>query len=490
MGLAVKKTENASQAGKKSDPAREKRSSAGFSVTVRIQIHNRPGGFAAVAQRVAEAGGSLAEVALLSSDFDFNVRELTINCQSDVHSQAIISALQSMSSVTVLRWQDDTFTLHEGGKLSIVPTAEIENADQLSRAYTPGVARVCTAIQHKPGLALDYTIKGNCVAVVTDGSAVLGLGDIGPLGALPVMEGKAMLFKQFAGIDAFPICLDTKDTEEIIRTVKLISPVFAGINLEDISAPRCFEIERRLQEELKIPVFHDDQHGTAVVVLAGLINAAKIVNKKFADLKVVVNGFGASGVACTKMLISAGIKNIVPCDSIGVIYQGRAEGMNSEKEEMLKIVNPDNVKGKLADAIKGADVFLGVSRPGSLSREMVQTMAKGPIVFALANPVPEIMPEEISDIAAVIATGRSDYYNQVNNSLCFPGLFRGALDARATRITQGMKLAAAEAIAECVTPDQLGPNCIIPGMFKMEVASIVSSRVREAAVRDGVAETR
>ena len=487
MGYAVKKNADNNTA---SDEQREKRSSAGYSVTVRIQIHNRPGGFAAVAQKIAEIGGSLAEVSLLSSDFDFNVRELTINCQSDEHSKSIITALQKMNEMTVLRWQDDTFALHEGGKISVTPTAEIENADQLSRAYTPGVARVCTAIQHNPQLALDYTIKGNCVAVVTDGSAVLGLGDIGPLGALPVMEGKAVIFKQFAGIDAFPICLDTKDTEEIIRAVKLISPVFAGINLEDISAPRCFEIEARLQQELDIPVFHDDQHGTAVVVLAGLLNAIKIVGKRFEDLKVVVNGFGASGVACTKMMLSAGVKNIIPCDSVGVIYRGRTTGMNSEKEEMLKVVNPENAQGTLSDVIKGADVFLGVSKPGSLTREMVKSMAKDPIVFALANPVPEIMPEEITGIARIIATGRSDYFNQVNNSLCFPGLFRGALDARAVRITQGMKLAAAEAIAACVTPEQLSENYIIPGMFKVEVASQVAARVKEAAIRDGVAGGR
>jgi malate dehydrogenase (oxaloacetate-decarboxylating) len=352
------------------------------------------------------------------------------------------------------------------------------------------VARVCTAIANDPDSAYIHTIKGNAVAVITDGTAVLGLGDLGPAAAMPVMEGKAVLFKKFANIDAYPICLDTKDPDEIVKVVKMISPGFGGINLDDISAPRCFEIEQRLNDELDIPVFHDDQHGTAVVVLAALMNAARLVGKKFSDLRVVISGFGAGGVACTQLLAHAGVKNIIPCDTNGIVYRGRPNGMNPVKEKIIQYTNPEDIRGTIADALKGADVFIGVSKPGSVTAGMIKHMAVDPIVFALANPVPELLPHELKGIARVVATGRSDYANQVNNVLCFPGIFRGALDCHAREITQGMKMAAAEAIASCVSPASLSETNIIPGVFDPAVTPRVAQMVIEAAVRDGVARAR
>ena len=461
--------------------------SGGYSITARLKINNTPGQLAPVAECIAALHASLAELVLLYSDFTYNIRDITINCRSEEHAHQVVERLQSLQDIEVLEWQDDTFELHRGGKLEIISKREITTRDELSRAYTPGVARVCTAIQQDPQKAFDYTIRGNTVAVVTDGSAVLGLGNIGALAALPVMEGKAMLFKQFGNIDSVPICLDTQDTEEVISIVKHLSPNFGGINLEDIGAPRCFEVEDRLRAELDIPVFHDDQHGTAVVVLAGLINAAKLVGKNLPDLKVVLNGFGAGGVACTRMLLGAGINNIIPCDSVGIVYRGRKERMNPVKEELIQKTNPDNVKGGVADALRDADVFIGVSKPGAVTREMIQSMKKDPIVFALANPIPEILPEDIRDVAPIIATGRSDYANQVNNVLCFPGIFRGALDCRASDITNGMKLAAAEAIAEAVSDEERSAEYIIPSVFRKDVAGMVAERVRAAAIEEGVA---
>ena len=372
------------------------------------------------------------------------------------------------------------------GKLKITATKPMDTQRDLSLAYSPGVAYPVLAIADQPELAYDYTAKGNLVAVISNGTAILGLGDRGPLAAKPVMEGKAVLFKRFADVDAFPIALSTTDPEEIIRTIKNIAPVFGGINLEDISAPRCFEIEERLQNELGIPVFHDDQHGTAVVVLAGLLNAVKIVGKKLEDLKVVVNGFGAGGVACTRMLLQAGVKNIVPCDRTGVVYRGRPEGMNAVKEAVIKTTNPNNEKGTLADALRGADVFLGVSVPGTVTPEMIHHMAADAIVFALANPIPEILPDEIEGTVRIIATGRSDYANQVNNVLCFPGMFKGALASGATRITSNMKIAAARGIASMVSDSQLSEKHIIPTVFEGDVAGRVAELVAQAAVEDGV----
>jgi malate dehydrogenase (oxaloacetate-decarboxylating) len=454
--------------------------SAGFSITVRLKLENRPGSFARITQLSAETRASLAEVTLISSDFDFNVRDVTINCRSEQHSRDLLRQIEALPGVVIERWQDDTFAMHAGGKLHVVPKHILSTTDELSRAYTPGVARVCTAIHRNPEDVYPYTIKSNTVAVISDGSAVLGLGNIGPRAALPVMEGKAVLFRQFAGINAFPICLDTQDTEEIIKTIKHIAPVFGGINLEDISAPRCFEIEERLSQELDIPVFHDDQHGTAVVVVAGLMNALKLVGKRMDQITVVVNGFGAGGVACTRLMLDAGVKNIIPCDTAGTVYRGRTENMNAVKTQLSQITNLENVKGTVADALRGADVFVGVSQPGAITPAMVKTMAREPIVFALANPIPEIMPTEIQGIARVIATGRSDYANQVNNVLCFPGIFKGALECRARKITTTMKLAAAEAIASEVPEKDLRETYIIPGIFKSDVAAKVAEKVKAA----------
>lgn len=460
--------------------------SAGFSITVRLKLQNVPGNFARVVNYLAEERASLGEVALVYSSFNYTIRDVTILCMSEAHSDAIIEGLPGLEGLVVQDHYDDTFRVHQGGKLEIASRVRLKTADELSRSYTPGVARVCTAIHQNPEAVYDYTIKSSSVAVVTDGSAVLGLGDIGPQAAMPVMEGKAVLFKHFAGVDAYPICLDTQDPEEIIRTVKLIAPGFGGINLEDIGAPRCFEVEQRLREELDIPVFHDDQHGTAAVVLAGLLNALRITGKKLEDLKVVVNGFGAGGVACTRMLLAAGVKNILPCDSVGMVYRGRKERMNPVKEQLIQVTNPDNEKGSVSDALRGADVFVGVSQPGAITRNDVKSMSRDPIVFALANPIPEVMPDEIRDVARIIATGRSDYANQINNVLCFPGIFKGALECRASDITDKMKIASARAIAEMVEDSEIHEKYIIPSVFKGGVAEKVAEKVRSAAIEEGV----
>jgi malate dehydrogenase (oxaloacetate-decarboxylating) len=385
---------------------------------------------------------------------------------------------------------EEALKLHSDnkGKIEVVSKTKIKDMHDLAVVYTPGVAEPCRKIHEDTSRVYDYTTKGNMVAVVTDGTAVLGLGDIGPEAALPVMEGKAVLFKYFAGIDAFPICINSKDPEDIIKTVQLIAPSFGGINLEDISAPRCFEIEQRLKESLDIPVFHDDQHGTAVVTLAGLINALKLVNKKMEEIKIVFNGAGAAAVAIAKFLISAGAKDIIICDSKGIIYKGRKENMNSAKEEMAKISNQNNIKGSLADAIVDADVFIGVSAAGALSVEMAKNMASDAIVFAMANPVPEIMPDEAKEAGIrIIATGRSDFPNQVNNCLGFPAIFKGALQVRASNITEEMKLAAANAIASVIPENELSDESIIPNVFHPEVMRIEAEAVAKAARECGVA---
>ncbi len=388
-----------------------------------------------------------------------------------------------------MNYDELSLKMHEEnkGKIKIVSKVEVKNRDQLSTAYTPGVAEPCRRIYQNSENVYKYTAKGNLVAVVTDGTAVLGLGDIGPLAALPVMEGKAILFKEFADIDAFPICLDTKDVEEIIKTVKYLAPTFGGINLEDISAPRCFEIERRLKEELDIPVFHDDQHGTAIVVLAGIINALKVVKKEVGVAKIVINGAGSAGISICKLLLSYGIKNIVMCDKQGALAEG-LDWMNPPQVEMAKVTNRDMQKGTLVEIVKGKDVFIGVSGPNMLNADMVKTMNKDAIIFAMANPTPEIMPEEAKKGGArVIATGRSDYPNQINNVLIFPGIFRGALDVRATDITEEMKLAAATAIASLITDEELNDEYIIPGAFDERVAKTVAAEVARVARETGVA---
>lgn len=374
------------------------------------------------------------------------------------------------------------------GKIEVVSKTEIKDMHDLAVVYTPGVAEPCRKINQNKDDVYTYTVKGNMVAVVSDGTAVLGLGDIGPEAAIPVMEGKAVLFKYFAGVDAFPICLATKDTEEIIKAVTLLAPVFGGINLEDISAPRCFEIERRLKETLDIPVFHDDQHGTAVVVLSGLINALKVAKKKIDQVKIVVNGAGAASIAVTKFLLSAGAKDVTLCDSKGMIYEGRTENMNSAKEEIAKLTNLTKQKGSLSDALVGADVFLGLSGPNLVNREMVRTMAQDPIIFAMANPTPEILPDEAkAGGARIIATGRSDFPNQVNNCLGFPALFKGALQVRASEINEEMKLAAAYAIASVIPDDELSETNIIPNVFHPEVMKKEAEAVAQAARDTGVA---
>ncbi|MBU3112265.1 NAD(P)-dependent malic enzyme [Clostridium lacusfryxellense] len=388
-----------------------------------------------------------------------------------------------------MNYDELSLKMHEEnkGKIKIVSKVEVKNRDQLSTAYTPGVAEPCRRIYQNSENVYKYTAKGNLVAVVTDGTAVLGLGDIGPLAALPVMEGKAILFKEFADIDAFPICLDTKDVEEIIKTVKYLAPTFGGINLEDISAPRCFEIERRLKEELDIPVFHDDQHGTAIVVLAGIINALKVVKKEVGVAKIVINGAGSAGISICKLLLSYGIKNVVMCDKQGALAEG-LDWMNPPQVEMAKVTNRDMQKGTLVEVVKGKDVFIGVSGPNMLNADMVKTMNKDAIIFAMANPTPEIMPEEAKKGGArVIATGRSDYPNQINNVLIFPGIFRGALDVRATDITEEMKLAAATAIASLITDEELNDEYIIPGAFDERVAKTVAAEVARVARETGVA---
>lgn len=457
----------------------------GLSLILRLKIHSTSA-FSQVATAIGEAGGDIIAVDIIHVGKDDVTRDVTVNVHNEAHSQRVVESLSRRSGIQVINVSDRTFLMHLGGKIEIHPKIPVKNRDDLSRVYTPGVARVCEAIHADPMKAYQLTIKRNMVAVVTDGTAVLGLGDIGPEAALPVMEGKAMLFKQFAGVDAFPICLNTKDTDEIVSIVKAIAPGFGGINLEDISSPRCFEIERRLREELDIPVFHDDQHGTAVVLLAGLLNAIKIVNKKMEDLRVVICGIGAAGVACTKMVMAAGVKNVVGVDRQGIIEAGKYYE-NPIWDWYAQNTNAEHRSGDMHAAIEGADVFIGVSGPGVLNVEHLKKMARDPIVFAMANPSPEIAPEEAEPYVRIMATGRSDYPNQINNVLCFPGIFRGALKARASDINEAMKLAAAEAIAGCVPDDELHEQYIIPSVFNANVFKAVSRAVAQAAFDTGVA---
>jgi malate dehydrogenase (oxaloacetate-decarboxylating) len=452
-----------------------------FSLTIRVQIPNRAGNLALVIQAIAAAGGSFDHISLIERDLKNIIREFVVDAYSEEHAEKIVNSVEQIPGVKVLKVSDRTFELHHGGKIHIQSSLKLGSQSDLAMAYTPGVGRICKAIAQDPQKVFSLTIKRNTVAIVTDGSAVLGLGNLGPEAALPVMEGKAMLFKEFANVDAFPICLATQDTDAIVTAVKNIAPVFGGVNLEDIGAPRCFEIEKRLKEELDIPVFHDDQHGTAIVSLAALYNALKYVKKDLTKVRIVINGAGAAGVAIARLLRKAGATEIWLCDSKGIISKQRPN-LNPEKQEFMV-----EASGNLADALKGADVFLGVSAPNVVTPEMVKSMASDAIVFAMANPIPEIQPELIQNDATIIATGRSDYPNQINNVLAFPGVFRGALDCRASVITPNMCLEAAKAIASLVSPPSINPEHIIPSVFDSRVVPAVSAAVRLAARQDGVA---
>lgn len=452
-----------------------------FSVTMQLRLPNKAGMLAKVTQAIAEAGGNLGHIELLDRTLSYTVREVVVDASSEDHAETIVEAVKELPDTTIEFVSDRTFTLHRGGKIHIEGKIDIHSPSDLAMAYTPGVGRVCTAIAQNPESVYDLTIKGNTIGIVTDGSAVLGLGNIGPEASLPVMEGKAMLFKKFADLDAFPLCLATQNTDEIVETVVRLAPAFGGFNLEDIAAPRCFEIEQRLKERLQMPIFHDDQHGTAIVVLAALINALKVVNKSLSNVRIVINGAGAAGVAIIQLLKQAGATHIVACDRQGIICTQRQD-LNLQKQAIAV-----ESSGSLADAIIGADIFIGVSTAGALSVDMVKSMAPDRIVFALANPVPEIQPELVRDDVAVMATGRSDYPNQINNVLAFPGVFRGAIDCRATAIAPEMILAAAEAVASLVPRADLSAENIIPSAFDNRVATAVAAAVQQAARSVGIA---
>ena len=460
--------------------------SASFSLTLRVRLDDRPGSFADLARAIADAGGLLDAIDLVRVEGASKIRDVSVLATDAAHADAIVLACRDVPGVTVERVSDRTFLMHLGGKIHMNSNAPVKTRDDLSMAYTPGVARVCQAIAADPDSAWTLTVKKNTVAVVSDGSAVLGLGDIGPEAAMPVLEGKALLFKEFGGVDAWPICLSTKDPDRIVEAVEAIAPGFGGINLEDIAAPRCFEVEERLRASLDIPVFHDDQHGTAVVTLAAFLNALRVVGKRVEDVKVVLTGVGAAGVAVTKTLQAAGVRHVIGCDSHGAIHAGR-DDLNDVKARYAAETNPDGFSGTADAALAGADVYIGLSQPGAVSVDGVRSMAKDAIVFAMANPTPEILPEEIAGLAAVVATGRSDYPNQINNVLAFPGIFRGALDVRASSITDRMEVAAGHAIAQTIGETELAPDYIVPSVFNRDVVTSVAAAVAAAAEQDGVA---
>src|SRR5690349_7213130 len=463
--------------------------SASYSFTMRLRLPQQGNAFADVAQAIAESAGMLGAIDLVRVEREAVIRDLTVACADSGHAETVVQMVRGIDGVRVDSVSDRTFLLHKGGKIEVTPKIPIRTRDDLSMAYTPGVARVSSAIHEDPAKAWALTIKGNAVAVVSDGTAVLGLGDIGPAAAMPVMEGKCMLFKEFAGVDAVPLCVDTKDTDEIVKFVKQAAPAFGGINLEDIAAPRCFEIERRLRAELDIPVFHDDQHGTAIVVLAALLTSLRIVGKRVEDVNVVVVGGGAAGVDCTEIMLAQGVGDVIVCDRDGALVAGDPK-LGPAHAALAERTNKHRRTGMANDLLAGADVLLGVSGPGAVSAEAVRTMAPDAIVFAMANPTPEVQPEEVRGDVAIMATGRSDYPIQINNVLAFPGIFRGALDVRARGIDEAMKLAAARAIAAVIPEDELHPDYIIPSVFDRRVAAAVAEAVAEAAVSSGVARRR
>ena len=464
--------------------------SPSYSITMRLRYPDRPGQLGRITSAIGESDGFIGAVDIVEVAKGRIVRDITVNARDVEHGQKIVECIRTVDGVDVLKVSDRTFLLHIGGKIEVISKVPLKTRDDLSMAYTPGVARVCRSIHADPEASFSLTIRRNTVAVVTDGSAVLGLGDIGPRAALPVMEGKALLFKEFAGVDAFPICLDTQDTDKIVETCTYLAPTFGGINLEDISSPRCVEIEERLADSVDIPVFHDDQHGTAVVVLGALRNALRVVHKEMTKVRIVINGAGAAGLAIAKLLKSVGVEQLVLCDRAGAIYRGRPERMNSVKQWLSENTNPRQQQGSLSDVIAGTDVFIGVSTAKALAVEDVQRMAKDAIVFALANPDPEIDPEDALPHVAVMATGRSDYPNQINNVLCFPGFFRGMLDVRARRVTDEMKIAAADAIAGVLAEDEILADYIVPSVFDRRVSKAVSKAVSQAAIEGGVARRR
>jgi malate dehydrogenase (oxaloacetate-decarboxylating) len=465
--------------------------SAQYSLTLRVEIDHRPGMLGKVASAIGDAGGTIGAIDLVQVENEHTIRDITVETGDAADWPRLTDAVNAVPGARVLDTTDRTFMLHVGGKIEMQNKHPLRTRDDLSMAYTPGVARVCSAIYDDPDKAFQYTIKRNTVAVVSDGTAVLGLGNIGPRAAMPVMEGKAMLFKEFAGVDAFPICLDTTDPDEIVAAVKAIAPTFGGINLEDISAPRCFEIEQRLKAELDIPVFHDDQHGTAVVVLAALLNALSLTGQRIDDIRVVIVGLGAAGIAVASILLEAGVRHIIGCDSRGAVHTEREDyldgTMHPVKRWLAERTNSDRRGGTPAEVVEGADLFIGLSGARVLPARALAAMNPDPIVFAMANPNPEVSPEEAAPYARIMATGRSDYPNQINNVLCFPGVFRGALDVRATEITETMKTAAARAIADIVSGDELREDYIIPSVFNREVVGAVASAVAEEARESGKA---
>ena len=465
--------------------------SAQYRLTIRVELDDAQGMLGQVTGAIGAAGGMIGAIDLVKAESDHSLRDIVVDASDRAHWERIIAAIDALQGARVVDTTDRTFLLHVGGKIEQHNRHPLKTRDDLSMLYTPGVARVCLAIADDPDKAFQYTIKRNTVAVVSDGTAVLGLGDIGPRAAMPVMEGKCCLFKEFAGVDAFPICLDTTDPDEIVRTVKLMAPAFGGINLEDISAPRCFEIEERLQAELDIPVFHDDQHGTAVVVMAALLNAVKLTGRDMSKLKVLVIGLGAAGIAVTKILLAAGVREIIGADSRGALHVQREDyldgSMNAVKRWFAEVTNPDCRAGAPADVIDGADLLIGVSGARALPVEALARMNRDAMVFAMANPNPEVNPEEAAPYVRIMATGRSDYPNQINNVLCFPGIFRGALDVRAPAITEEMKMAAARTIAAIVDESELSEDYIIPSVFNRDVAPAVAAAVAEQARTGGTA---